>query len=122
MEVKHQQQIGFRVVKPLLADDTLTIRAMPISAGLACDAGMFASLDIAAQRRRAALFDHQHDTTLIQPDANALKALAPAETTTKVTHYVPRSQYHLAYLTYCHFARHKPARHLSARAGLNGAP
>jgi hypothetical protein len=58
--VRHWKQLGLALGQPSLGRRALALRAMPIAAGVVGDArvgAILASLDMAAERRRAAALD-----------------------------------------------------------------
>jgi len=69
MEIGHGQQFGLAVGQPLLGSSGLTLRAVPVAAGIVADAqvGAFlAAFDMPAQRRRSAALDRRHDLELAE--------------------------------------------------------
>ncbi len=78
MEVGHPQQIAVTLFQPSPRGATLTLRAMPIAAGIT-SAALFgavgASFSMAARLGRAASFDGTHDAQMI---AARMAGLSPA--------------------------------------------
>ena len=69
MEIGNGQQFGLAVGQPRLGSDGLTLRTVPIAAGVVGDAQVRAGLaafDMAAQRRRSAALDRRHDLQLAE--------------------------------------------------------
>ena len=67
VEVGHRQQLGLAIGQPLGGSQPLTLRTVPVAAGIVGDADLAAVrtlLDMAAQSRRAAGFDGGHDAPL----------------------------------------------------------
>ena len=68
MEVGHRQQIALTLFQPSPRGGTLTLRAMPIAAGIISDtlfAAVGASFNMAAELGRAASLDGAHDAQMI---------------------------------------------------------
>jgi len=69
MEIGHGQEFGLAVGQPLLGSSGLTLRTVPVAAGVVGDAQVSAGLaafDMAAQRRRSAALDRRHDLELAE--------------------------------------------------------
>jgi len=67
MEVRHDEELGSSVVKPLGTGQQLALRAVAIAARVVRDALVatgIALLDMAAERSRATPFDRRHHATL----------------------------------------------------------
>jgi hypothetical protein len=75
MEVRHRQQIGATIGKPLRASQPLALWAVPITAtivGNANHAAVIALLDMSPERRGAAGLDGRHDAALVGQQPTAL--------------------------------------------------
>jgi hypothetical protein len=71
VEIPHGQEFGLACRQPCLCRTRLALRAVPVTAGVVGDVVMpavFASRDMAAERRRAATLDGAHDLQLIEAD------------------------------------------------------
>src|SRR5690242_8724727 len=82
MIVRHRQQLGLAVGKPLLRSGTLALRAVPVAAGVVGDgrvAAVLATRDMAAKRHRAAAFDCRHHLELVEADMASM-GLTPCRT------------------------------------------
>ena len=82
MVIGQRQKLGLAIGKPLAGGGALTLRAVPIAAGVVADDGMgavFASRNMAAKLRRAAGFDGGHCFQLAEAQcpALALRQAAP---------------------------------------------
>src|SRR5450755_4239929 len=69
MVVRNGQQLGLTLGQPLLGGYTLALRAVSIAAGVVGDArvcAVLATLDVTAERRRAAALDRRHDLQLAE--------------------------------------------------------
>jgi hypothetical protein len=69
--VRYRQQLGLALGQPFPCRRTLTLRAMPIAAGVVGDDGVRAlltTLDMAAERRRTAALDRRHHLELAKAD------------------------------------------------------
>ncbi len=67
VEVRHGQQVGLAVAEPLRAGERLTLRTVPVTAGVIGDALMTAGValfDVATQHCGTTLLDRTHDATL----------------------------------------------------------
>jgi len=68
MKIGHRQQLGLALDQPLDGRCPLTLRAVPVAAGIVSDADLAAALtllDVAAQSGGAAGFDGGHDAPLV---------------------------------------------------------
>jgi hypothetical protein len=75
MEIRHRQQVGPTVGKPLGARQTLALRAVPVTAAVVGDAhhaAVIALLDMATERCGAASLDGGHDAALVGQQPTAL--------------------------------------------------
>jgi hypothetical protein len=69
MKIRHRQEFSLALGQPFLGSGGLTLRAMPIAAGVIRNAQVGAVLtafDMAAQRRRSAALDCRHDLELAE--------------------------------------------------------
>ena len=65
--VGNRQELGLAVFQPLPRRGRLTLRAMPVAAGVVCDAlvrAVLAALDVSAERGSATGLDRRHDLQL----------------------------------------------------------
>ena len=77
--IGNRQQLGFTFGEPLLGGRALTLRAVPIAAGVVGDAfvrAVLAALDVAAERCGAAGLDRRHDLQRTEADVAGV-GLAP---------------------------------------------
>jgi len=95
VEVLNWQQVGLPRVEPVGASQTLTLRTMPIAAGvigLAHQAAVCAVLGVTAQGRSAAGFDGAHDAPLDAPEVTLMgKAIRRAVAAEDVRHLQGRA-------------------------------
>ena len=80
MVVGDGQQLGLAIGEPLLGCRALTLRAMPIAAGVISDVGvraLLAARHVPAESRRAAALDGRHDLELAEAHMAGVGA-APA--------------------------------------------
>ena len=69
MIIGNGQQLGLTLGEPLLRRRALTLRAMPVAAGIVGDArvgAVLAALDMSAERGGAAGLDRRHDLQLAE--------------------------------------------------------
>ncbi len=79
VKVGHVQEVSLARLEPVLGDLALAFGAMAVAAGIVgdrCVAAVFASGDMTAKGRGAAVFDGRHDLELAEADM-ALIGLAP---------------------------------------------
>ena len=75
VEIRHRQQIGLTIGKPLGACQALALRAVPVAAAVVGDAdhaAVVAPLDMATERCRPARRDGGHDPALVGQEPTAL--------------------------------------------------
>lgn len=80
--VRHRQQVGFAVGKPVLRRGALALWAMPIAAGVVGDrrvGAVRATRDMAAERCRAATLNRRHHLELVEADMAGMGS-APCRT------------------------------------------
>src|ERR1700730_821923 len=73
VEIRHRQQLFLALGQPLARRRSLTLRTVPVAAGIVGDLGMAALLvlaarDMAAERCRAAVLDRRHRLELAEAD------------------------------------------------------
>jgi hypothetical protein len=74
--IVNRQQFGLPRFEPALRSTALTLRAMPVAAGVVGDLGMltrFTAQHMSTERRAAALLDRGHDLALTQAQVRALR-------------------------------------------------